>query len=76
MKDQFLDVQMDGRLAIHAQPSISDSVSGFSSLAYSLRAARRRCVMRTGSSGFGGEEGGVQGHVADVAAGHVEPGKL
>src|SRR5205814_8006471 len=42
----------DGNLypaAFHTQPLVSVSVKGFSSLRYSWRAARRMCVMRTGS---------------------------
>src|SRR5947209_4285369 len=46
---QLLDMQFD-IVGSHAQPPISASVSDFSSLAYSLRDARSRCTMRTGSS--------------------------
>src|SRR5579884_798258 len=46
-----IDVEVDARLALHVAHSlISASVSGRSSLRYSLRAARSRCDMRTGSS--------------------------
>ena len=34
----------------HVQAPISDSISGFSSFRYSLRAARARCRIVTGSS--------------------------
>src|SRR5215212_2615325 len=46
MKYKLLDVQLD----VHTQPLISASVRGFSSLAYSLRAACNRCIMHTGRS--------------------------
>lgn len=55
---QPLNVQPDGagfgfripgfRFPVHIQPFVSASVSGFSSLAYSVRAARSRWAMRTG----------------------------
>src|SRR6266566_5154752 len=51
VQHQFLDMQFDVVwLRFHTQPPISASVSDFSSLAYSLRDARSRCTMRTGSS--------------------------
>src|SRR5437588_11643927 len=48
VQHQFFDVQFDvGWLHIH--PPTSASVSDFSNLAYSLRAARNRCFICTGS---------------------------
>src|SRR5207244_7929695 len=56
---QFLNVQLHfggrrshsgvSRAIAHTQPAVSVSVSGFSSFANSLRAAARRCDMRTRS---------------------------
>src|SRR6266568_976184 len=50
MQDEFLNMQFDVVwLWFHTQPPISASVRAFSSLVYSLRAARSMCFMRTGS---------------------------
>src|SRR6266852_7465928 len=48
MQHEFFDMQFDV-VRLHTQPPISASVSAFSSLVYSPRAARSRCAMRTGS---------------------------
>src|SRR5207245_2064890 len=51
MQHQLLNMHFDviRLLSTHTQPPISASVSDFSNLAYSLRAARNRWDMRTGS---------------------------
>src|SRR5258708_18703562 len=48
VQHEFFDMQFDV-VWLHTQPPISASVSAFSSLVYSPRAARSRCAMRTGS---------------------------
>src|SRR5947209_11420264 len=48
VQNQLFDVQFDV-LWLHTQPPISASVSDFSNLAYSLREARSRCFICTGS---------------------------
>src|SRR3989442_1798809 len=46
VQGKFPDLDVDP--ALHAHPATSLAVSGFSSLAYSLRAARNMWLMRTG----------------------------
>ena len=53
-------------------PSISASVNGFSSFAYSLRAARSRCAILTGSPSSAARNAALKRDVPDVAARHVE----
>ena len=68
--ERLVDDVQHGGPATH--PATSASVSGFSSLAYSDRAARSTCDMPTGSLLVGGEEGRVERDVPNAAAGHAQ----
>jgi hypothetical protein len=67
VEDKFIDVELDVHCTI--QSDVSASVRGFSSLAYSIRAAFRMWDIETFFTVIGCHECRIQGHIPDVAAG-------